>query len=114
MKVLLDENIDIEFRHCLLAHDVTHVRMLGWDSLSNGKLLSAAESEGFQAFITADQNLRFQQNIAKRNLAVFVLDIFPNKLTALMGCIPDLERLLDKPKPGQVFVIEGPHPKRER
>jgi hypothetical protein len=45
----------------------------GWSSLSNGDLLAAAEGAGFDLFVTTDQNLRYQQNLAGRRLAILVL-----------------------------------------
>ena len=45
----------------------------GWQMLSNGNLLSAAEADGFDVLITTDQNLRYQQNLAGRHLAIIVL-----------------------------------------
>jgi hypothetical protein len=46
---------------------------LGWSTLKNGELLSAAESNGFEVFITTDTNLRYQQNLIQRKIAVVVL-----------------------------------------
>jgi hypothetical protein len=45
---------------------------MGWTELDNGSLLTAAES-GFDALITTDQNLRYQQNLSRRTLAILVL-----------------------------------------
>ncbi len=45
----------------------------GWDRLANGALLDAAEAEGFDLFITADKNLRYQQNLSRRKIAIVLL-----------------------------------------
>lgn len=45
---------------------------MGWSQLKNGELLKAAETE-FEIFITTDQNLRYQQNLTGRRLAILVL-----------------------------------------
>jgi hypothetical protein len=69
----LDHCVDIRFKNELPNHDVSHTKEMGWEELSNGKLLSAAEENSFEVFLTVDKNLRFQQNISKRNLAVITL-----------------------------------------
>jgi hypothetical protein len=46
---------------------------MGWGNKSNGDLLGAAESEGFEAIITTDHNLKYQQNLADRRMAILVL-----------------------------------------
>ena len=46
---------------------------LGWATLKNGELLAAAESNGFDVFVTTDTNLSYQQNLSNRNIAIVVL-----------------------------------------
>ena len=46
---------------------------MGWAKLKNGELLNAAEANGFEAFVTTDSNLRVQQNLKSRRIAVIVL-----------------------------------------
>jgi hypothetical protein len=58
----------------LKGHSVTEARERGWDRLANGDLLNAAEEAGFQVFVTADKNLRYQQNLTARKLAIVVID----------------------------------------
>ncbi|MGA2571603.1 MAG: hypothetical protein ABSF23_13875 [Terracidiphilus sp.] len=54
-------------------HVVISAKSKGWDRLSNGDLLNAAEEAGFNVFITTDQRIRYQQNLAKRKIALVVL-----------------------------------------
>jgi hypothetical protein len=70
---LLDENIPVALTALLVGHDVKTVRDMGWTGLSNGRLLAAAEQLGFEVLVTADQNLRYQQNMAERRIALVVL-----------------------------------------
>ena len=72
-RILLDENIPFGLRRLLLDDHVVHATQLGWDGLSNGRLIDAAESAGFAVMVTADRNLRYQQNLAGRRLAIVVL-----------------------------------------
>lgn len=60
-------------RQALKAHEVATVYERGWGSMKNGELLRAAETEGFQALVTTDQNLQYQQNLGDRRLAILVL-----------------------------------------
>ena len=71
--VLLDHNVPRGVRRILAAHDVRTTREMGWDALTNGELLSAAEAAGFAVLVTADRNIRHQQNLAPRTLALVVL-----------------------------------------
>jgi hypothetical protein len=52
---------------------VKKTKDLGWDTLSNGELLKAAEEAAFEVFLTTDKNIRYQQNLAKRVIAIVVL-----------------------------------------
>lgn len=60
-------------RYHLSGHDVKLAFELGWSTLQNGELLNAAENGGFEVFITTDKNLRYQQNLAHRKIALIVL-----------------------------------------
>ncbi len=60
MKVLLDEDLPHNLRPLLIQHDVFTTQHLGWAGVKNGALLNLATENGFEVFITADQNLSFQ------------------------------------------------------
>jgi hypothetical protein len=72
MKILFDHGTPVPLRHQLSGHEISTAYEMGWATLSNGDLLAAAE-KSFDAFITTDQNLRYQQNLAGRRLAILVL-----------------------------------------
>lgn len=72
MKLLLDESLPRRLRAHLPGHDVTTVQERGWSGTTNGKLLRLAESD-YDAFLTADQNLQYQQNLTDFAIAVLVL-----------------------------------------
>jgi len=73
LKVLLDQNVPAPLARLLLEHDVVHTSNVGWEALTNGDLLVAAETGGFDLLITADKNIRYQQNLTKRTIALVVL-----------------------------------------
>ncbi|MEZ5971060.1 MAG: hypothetical protein R3C31_04560 [Hyphomonadaceae bacterium] len=73
MKVLFDQGTPAPLRKALSAHDVKIAFDCGWDELENGALLSAAEAEGYEVLVTTDQNLRYQQNLEARRIAIVVI-----------------------------------------
>ena len=73
MRVLFDQGTPVPLRNALHHHLVETAFERGWQSLSNGELLEAAEAVGFELLVTTDQNLRHQQNLASRRIAVLVL-----------------------------------------
>ncbi len=95
MRLLLDECVPARLRSALQAHEVSTVVSEGWSGVKNGKLLELA-AQRFDAFITVDKNLRYQQNTAVLPVAVLVLDAVSNELQVLLPLVPALERELAK------------------
>lgn len=73
MRILFDQGTPLPLRHTLTAHGVETAWQRGWAELSNGDLLAAAEAACFDLLITTDQNLRYQQNLSDRRIAILVL-----------------------------------------
>jgi hypothetical protein len=73
MLILFDHGTPRGIERFLPGHTITRARQRGWDRLSNGDLLAEAERAGFEVFLTADKNIRYQQNLAGRRIAVVVL-----------------------------------------
>ena len=73
MRILLDEHLPHKLRLPLVGHDVRTTAYQGWAGLSNGALLKAAEDAGFDAVLTADEGIRYQQNRTNTRLALIVL-----------------------------------------
>jgi len=73
MKVLFDQGTPVPLRRYLHPHVVDTANERGWSRLQNGDLLDRAESGQYDAFITTDTNLRYQQNLSKRVIRVLVL-----------------------------------------
>ena len=78
--------------------DVRTVQQMGWDGVKNGELLRRAGRE-FELFLTADRNLRYQQNLKGRQLAILVLPT--NRLRGLRGILPDIKTAITRVIPGQ-------------
>ncbi len=73
MKILFDQGTPVPLRRHLPRHDVATAAEMDWSQLTNGELLAAATEAGFEVLVTTDQNLRYQQNLTDRKIAVVVL-----------------------------------------
>jgi hypothetical protein len=73
MRVLFDQGTPAPLRRHLTGHDVDTTFERGWSGLENGALLDAGEAAGYELFITTDQNLKYQQNLLHRQIAMLVL-----------------------------------------
>jgi hypothetical protein len=73
VNILFDQGTPVPLRRYLTGHTITTAYDQGWSNLTNGQLLDATEQAGYQLLITTDQNLRYQQNLTGRQLAILVL-----------------------------------------
>lgn len=73
MKILFDQGTPVPLRRLLTEHTVDTAYDRGWSALTNGDLLEIAEKNGYDLMITTDQNLRYQQNLASRQISIIVL-----------------------------------------
>ncbi len=80
----------------LVGHSVTKAKDAGWDRLANGELLSAAEAAHFDILVTTDKNMRYQQSIAGRKIAVVILvkQQWPNVKPHVQSVIGAIEAAL--------------------
>jgi predicted nuclease of predicted toxin-antitoxin system len=72
-RILLDQNVPLGLRDIFKEFEVSTAHALGWATYSNGDLIEAAEQAGFEVLITADKNLRYQQNLVGRKITIVVL-----------------------------------------
>ena len=73
MKILFDNGTPNPIARSLIGHQVAFARQIGWHELKNGELLQQAEDAGYELLLTSDKNLRYQQNLSARRIAVLVL-----------------------------------------
>jgi hypothetical protein len=73
VRVLFDQGTPAPLRHLLTGHEVATAYERGWSTLKNGELLASAESNGFEVLVTTDTNLKYQQNLATRTIAVVLI-----------------------------------------
>jgi hypothetical protein len=104
VKVLLDENLDHRLRKSLGSHEVFTASYKGWDGFKNGRLLQAAEDDGFDVLVTGDQTLYYEQNLTGRRLAIVALssiewrivkNYLPQIAAAVGGAIPGSFQAVD-------------------
>jgi predicted nuclease of predicted toxin-antitoxin system len=93
MRLLLDESVPAKLRRALAGHGVRTAVEMEWSGVKNGEMLALAAAD-FDAFVTVDKNLPYQQNIKGLPIAVVVLDAASNDLHILLPLIPELERRL--------------------
>lgn len=105
MRVLLDESAPRLIKTRLTEISITTVQEMGWAGLTNGELLVLAERE-FDVFITADKQLRYQQNLTGKRLSVIVLP--SNQVPVVTALLPAIEQSLKAIQSGA--VVELPHP----
>ena len=105
MRILLDECVDQRFRLLLAGHECQTAVYAGLAGLKNGALLDAAESAGFEAMITTDQGIPFQQNLNLRRITIIILSGPTNRLADLRPLVPGVIAALDTMTAGAVISI---------
>jgi hypothetical protein len=73
VRILFDQGTPVPLRQSLMHHDVVTTYERDWSRLKNGELLDAAENQGFEVLVTTDSNLKYQQNLKSRRIAIVVL-----------------------------------------
>ena len=106
MRVLVDECAPKALKHFLTkqGHRCLTVQEAGWSGKQNGDLLAAAE---FDVLITVDTNLRYQQNMEGRSIAIVVLHSLSNRLEHLRKHFPACGLAIEKIKPGEIVRVGG-------
>jgi len=106
MLVLFDHGTPRDIALSLEGHTVKEARAQGWDTLSNGELLMAAERAGFDVLLTTDKNLRYQQNLAGRKIAVVVLG--RGRWRLIEPRLAEVAAAVNKATPGSFVLVEIP------
>jgi len=107
MKLLLDENLPKRLKQDLAPNEAFTVRDMGWNGHGNGTLLKLMKEYGFDALLTFDKNLRYQQNFERYDLPVLVLDAADNTYLTLAALMPlVLETVAKGLKPGPIQIKE--------
>ena len=107
MLVLIDESLPKRLTRYLPELEAWTVQQKRWSKTKNGALLRLAESAGFEAFLTADQSLHYQQNLRESRIKIIVFAAPSNRLEHIRPLLPQALAALRRMKPGEVQVIES-------
>ena len=105
MNILLDECVPWPMHKILTDHECTSAQWRGWGGIKNGDLLRLAEDE-FPLFITADQNIRYQQNLAGRRIAI--LELSTNDLRRILAAAVLIQNAVAAGRPGDFHKLDIP------
>jgi hypothetical protein len=106
VRVLFDQGTLVPLREFLGEHDVSTAYERGWSILENSDLLDAAEREGFEVLLTTDKNLRHQQDLSTRSIAIVVLRT--TSWPRIQREIPAVVRSIDGAMPGSYMEVRFP------
>jgi hypothetical protein len=109
MLLLLDECVPRPLKRELVGHDVRHVVDMGWSSRRNGDLLRLMVAEGFDALLTVDQNLEFQQSLRASGLGLGVVLVLAktNRVKDLRPLLPQILEALNRVTAGELIRVGG-------
>ena len=109
MLILFDHVTPKGIARALPGHTVSKAKDRGWDTLSNGDLLAAGEQAGFDVLVTADKNMRYQQNLRGRRIGIVVLNSLFLKMASIAALAPQVQSALDGGlAPGAFLIIDPP------
>jgi len=106
MRILLDENIPRRLKFDFnIADEINTVQEMNWQGKKNGELLGLMTLAGFDAFITMDKNLQYQQNIKRFSIQIIILDALDSKYKTLQPLIFKVTKALNGKISGQILMI---------
>jgi hypothetical protein len=105
MKLLLDENLPHQLRLEIVGHECSTLAYMGWNGVENGELLRHAVSASFDAVLTKDANMEYENNLVNLPIAVVVLHAASNDIDDIRPLLPALYRALTNLPPKQVTHV---------
>ncbi|HEY3886138.1 MAG TPA: hypothetical protein VGL62_13060 [Vicinamibacterales bacterium] len=112
MRVLFDQGTPVPIRRFLTEHSVRTAAEQEWTKVENGQLLDAAEADGFDVLLTTDKNIRHQQNLSRRRIAIVVLG--EPSWPILRNHVQRVVAAVDAATPGSYTEVEIPHERGNR
>ena len=103
MNILFDQGTPVPLRTYLHDYEVETAYERGWSTLKNGELLKEAEANGFEILVTTDQNLKYQQQVIGRTIAIVVL--LSTSWPKIKKCIPEIQAAISIVTPGEYQEI---------
>jgi len=105
MRVLLDECVPKRFKASFPDHDCATVPEAGFAGRKNGELLSLAEDQGFEVFVTLDKGIRYQQQLRGRKITIILIRARSNRLVDLLPYVRACEAALSSVSAGEIVVV---------
>ena len=105
MRVLIDECLPRKFKTHLQSYQCETVPEAGFAGKKNGELLLLAAQAGFDAFLTMDRGIEYEQNLASSKLGIILLRARSNRLVDLLPHVAKIIRLLPELKPGELVRV---------
>ena len=106
MRLLLDECIPKRLKRELPGHEVRTVQDMGWAGIKNGALLKLADGQ-FDALLTVDQGIEYQQNLSGLKISVVVMLAASNDVDDLRPLLPSVEQALASLRAGEIRRVGG-------
>ena len=106
MRIPLDEPVPRRLGSLLVGHETSTVPQSGWSGIKNGKLLALAATK-FDVFLTTDQNIEFQQNLAALPVAILVVVAVSNCIEHIRPLVPDILKALNHMTPRSLRKVGG-------
>jgi predicted nuclease of predicted toxin-antitoxin system len=105
LKILLDHNLDRRLKNYLTEYETATTQEQNWADALNGELLTLAEVNGFEVLLTADANIKNQQNLSNRQISILVLRAFNNRLATHIEMIEEIHEALAEIQSGEIVEI---------
>jgi hypothetical protein len=107
MTVLFDHGVPKPIAKCLTGHKILYARQIGWHELKNGELIDRAEQAGYHVLLSTDKNMRYQQNLAGRTIAIVILG--NQQWPDVRACLDRIADAVDRATPGSYTEVAIPH-----
>ena len=107
MLILFDHGTPFGLARALSPHTIFTAQAKGWDRMSNGALLTAAEEAGFDLLVTTARRIRYQQNLSGRKIAIIVL-AGSTKWSRIRKCLERITAAVGASPPGSYTEVEIP------
>jgi hypothetical protein len=111
-RILLDQNAPLGLRRALTGYEVIPARTMGWATMENGALIDAAEAAGFAILITCDRNIRYQQNLGDRQIAL--IELTTSVWPVIRGHLPEVLAAIGAATRGSYATVSFPRPPLRR
>jgi|SRR5215472_15333368 hypothetical protein len=107
MRILFDNGVPNPIARSLPLHEVSFARRIGWHELKNGELLKKAEQAGYDLLLISDKNMRYQQNLSARKIAIVVLG--RQQWPDVRLCLDRIAEAINSAAPGSFTEVDIPH-----